>query len=115
MAMKRPATLSTTDAFIDISIRLRQALRQTESATRRFQRKIESGSSVTDAFAVLGESQQFNALTALLSDLEQARRECRRAIAAQAKAEGMSQGELARRWGVSRQLVTRIAKGTISQ
>jgi ribosome-binding protein aMBF1 (putative translation factor) len=111
MAKNRNATLTTTDAFLDISMRVREALRHTENATRRFQRRIESGSSVTEAFSVLGESRQFNALTALLNDLEHARRDCRRAVAAQAKSEGMSHGELARRWGVSRQLVTRIAKG----
>jgi DNA-directed RNA polymerase subunit N (RpoN/RPB10) len=109
MATNRNATLTTTDNFIEISIRVRQALRRTETATRRFQRRIESGSTVTEAFSVLGESRQFKALTDLLSDLEHARRECRRAIAAHAKSEGVSQGELARMWGVSRQLVTRIA------
>jgi ribosome-binding protein aMBF1 (putative translation factor) len=112
MAMNRNATLTTTDAFIEISIRVRQALRETETATRRFQRRVEAGSSVTDAFSVLGEPGRFTALTDLLSALEHARRDCRRAVAAQAKAEGMSQRELARMWGVSRQLVTRIAKGT---
>jgi hypothetical protein len=115
MAMKRNATLTTTDAFIEVSVRVRQALRQTETATRRFQRRLESGAPVTQAFSALGESQQFNALTDLLSELEQARRECRRAVAAQAKSEGMTQGELARMWGVSRQLVTRIAKETVTE
>lgn len=112
MSIRRNATLTTTDAFIDLSTRVRQALRQTETATRRFQKRIEAGSSVTDAFSVLGDSGLFSALTDLLNDLEHARRECRRAVAAQAREEGMSQGDLARRWGVSRQLVTRIAKDT---
>jgi hypothetical protein len=110
MAIKRNATLTTMDDFIEISMHVRQALRQTETATRRFQRRIESGSSVTDAFGALGDREGFNTLTDLLSALERARLACRRAVAAQAITEGMSRGELARRWGVSRQLVARIAK-----
>jgi ribosome-binding protein aMBF1 (putative translation factor) len=115
MVRKRNATLTSTDAFINLSIRVRQALRQTETATRRFQKRVEAGSSVTDAFSALGDSGRFITLTDLLSDLENARRDCRRAVAAQAKAEGMSQAELARLWGVSRQLVTRIAKESGTQ
>ena len=110
MALSRNATLKTTDEFIRISSQVRQALRQTEIVTRRFQRRIESGSSVTDAIGVLGDSVHFRALTELLSELEHARHACRRALAAQAISEGMSRGELARMWGVSRQLVARIAK-----
>jgi hypothetical protein len=111
MAQIPNATLKTTEEFITTSTQLRQALRQTEIVTRRFQRRIESGASVTDSFQVLGDRGTFHSLTDLLDELEHARHACRRAIAAQAISEGMSRGELARMWGVSRQLVARIAKG----
>jgi hypothetical protein len=110
MAQISSATLEATEVFISTSSQVRQALRQTELATRRFQRRIESGASVSDSFRVLGDRGTFHALTDLLAELEHARQECRRAVAAQAISEGMTRGELARMWGVSRQLVARIAK-----
>ncbi len=81
-----------------------------ETAYRRFLGRIESGSSVAEAFAALDIPGVRQELTDSLNALEHARHEARRAVIARGTSEGLSFGALARMWGVSRQLIARMAK-----
>src|SRR5579863_4581746 len=110
MAPKKTATLTALDAVIQASISAREALRQSETLLRRLRRRLEKGSSIAEAMAGLAISDHRQATFDRLTSLEHARRDARRAIISQGVSEGLSLGQLARQWGVSRQLVTRLAK-----
>ena len=110
MATTKNATLTALDGVIQASIAARQALRQSETILRRLRRRLERGSSIAEGFAGLDISDHRQATFDGLTALEQARREARRAIIAVGLSEGLSLGQMARQWGVSRQLVTRLAK-----
>jgi hypothetical protein len=110
MATTKNATLKAFDGVIQASIAAREALRQSETVLRRMRRRLEKGSSIAEAFAGLAISDHRQATFDRLTALEHARREARRAIIALGVSEGLSLGQMARQWGVSRQLVTRLAK-----
>jgi hypothetical protein len=110
MATTKNATLTALDDVIQASMAARQVLRQSETMLRRLRRHLEKGSSLAEAFARIDISHERQATFDRLTALEHARREARRAIIALGVSEGLSLGQLARQWGVSRQLVTRLAK-----
>jgi hypothetical protein len=110
MATTKNATLMALDGVIKASIAARQALRQSETLLGRLRRGLEKGSSLAEAFAGLDIAYERQITFDRLSDLEHARRDARRAIIALGVSEGLSLGQMARQWGVSRQLVTRLAK-----
>jgi hypothetical protein len=112
MAMGQVATLKALDAVLESAAEARQSLRQVETTYRRFRSRIEKGKSVAEAFDGLGIPEGRQEIHDRLADLERTRHEARRAIIALGVSEGLSMGELARLWGVSRQLVSRIAKGS---
>jgi|ERR1022692_3191759 hypothetical protein len=111
MANEQIATMKVLEAVIEASREVRQVLRQGETVYLRFLRRIEKGATVDEAFAGLGVPEFRREITDHLKALEHARHETRRAIIAYGLSEGMSRGDLARYWGVSRQLVARTAKG----
>jgi hypothetical protein len=110
MAIRQNVTVKALEGVIEASISARQALRQSETVLRRLQRRIEKGLSVAEAFAGLGMADSRRATFDSINALEHARREARRALIALGMSEGLSLGQMARQWGVSRQLVTRMAK-----
>jgi hypothetical protein len=103
-------TLTALDAVLESVKQARRALRQTETAYRQFRRRIEKRSSISQAFSGLGIPERRREINVGLDALEHSRHEARRAIIAQGLSEGLSLGQLARLWGVSRQLITRMAK-----
>jgi hypothetical protein len=110
MAKTKTATLTALDAAIQTSISARMALRQSETVLRRLRRRIEKGSSIAEAFSGLNIPDERQLTFDRLKALERARREARRAIIALGASEGLSLGQMARQWGVSRQLLARVAK-----
>jgi hypothetical protein len=110
MATTRNATLTALDGVIQASMAARQALRQSETFLRRLRRRLEKGSSLVEALAGLDIADERQSTFDRLTALEHARRDARRAIIALGLSEGLSLGQMARQWGVSRQLVTRLAK-----
>ena len=110
MATKQDATLTALDAVIRASISARQALRQSETVLNRLRRRIEKGSSITEAMAGLGIAENRQSTFECLTALERARRDARRAMIDLGASQGLSLGHMARQWGVSRQLIARIAK-----
>lgn len=110
MATRQDTALKALDAVIEASISARQALRQSETMLRRLRRRIEKGSPVTEAFAGLGIAENRQNTFDHLAALERVRRDARRALIELGVSQGLSLGHMAREWGVSRQLVARIAK-----
>jgi hypothetical protein len=90
---------------------LHEALIVYKRGLRRFASLIEDGAAVPDALEALegGVGGKPRLIPNALNALETARTDLRTAIVALAIHQGMSGSELARRLGVSRQLVSRIA------
>jgi DNA-directed RNA polymerase subunit N (RpoN/RPB10) len=109
MAIEQIATLEAIDRVLDAMGEARQSLRRAETTYRRFRGRIEKGATVEEAFAGLGVAEQRRDLTDTLDRCEHARHESRLTIIKQGVSEGLSLGALARLWGVSRQLITRLA------
>ena len=110
MSREQVATIKALDAMIEASTSARQSLRRKEIALRRLQRRIEKGTPVSEAFAGLEIPARRREMTEGLEFLEAASRRVRRATIALGATEGLSLGEMSRIWGLSRQLVTRLAK-----
>ncbi|HXY45253.1 MAG TPA: hypothetical protein VEH29_13775 [Acidimicrobiales bacterium] len=110
MEPERTAVVERMEVVVKASKDARQALCEAETAIEQFARHLANGSSVRDAFTALRVGDLRKALQDHLEALERARLESRRAVIALGLSEGSSLGELARLWGLSRQLVTRIAK-----
>ena len=110
MATRQDATLTALDAVIQASISAREALRHSETVLRRIRRRIEKGSSIAEALAGLGIAENRQSTIDRLTALERSRRDARRAMIDLGVSQGLSLGQMARHWGVSRQLIARIAK-----
>jgi len=104
------AALEALDAVLEAGRERRQALRRTETLTLRLRRQIEKGTRVTEAMTALGTGDVRRDLSDQIDALVRARHTAQHAIVGLAVSEGVSRGELARVWGVSRQLVSRLAK-----
>ena len=102
--------LEAIDAALASSRGCRQALRRAETAYRRFRRRIEDGSSVSEALSEPGILEIRQELTDSLNALESARHKARIAIIGHGVSEGLSLGAMARMFGFSRQLIARLAK-----
>ena len=112
MAKMQTETLRALDAMLEASAAARESLRRKEMALRRLRRRIEKGTPVAEAFVGLDIPARRREMTDGLSALEYASRNVRRATIALGATEGLSLGEMSRIWGLSRQLVTRLAKET---
>jgi len=110
MTVEDITALEALDAVLEAGREARQALRRTGTVTRRLQRQIEKGTPVTEAMSALGLGDVRRDLSDQIDALVRARHSAQHAIVALAVSEGVSRGELARVWGVSRQLVSRLAK-----
>jgi len=90
---------------------LHEALVLYKRGLRKFASLIEKGAAVPDALGAIegGVGGRPRLIPNALDALEMARTDLRTAIVALAIHQGMSGAELARRLGVSRQLVSRIA------
>jgi len=110
MEKERTVIVERIAVVIEASNKARRALREAETVYERFAHRIQNGSSVHDAFTTLRVGELRRDVHDNLEALEQARFETRQAIIALGVSEGLSPGELARMWGLSRQLINRIAK-----
>lgn len=115
MSKERIAGLNAIDEVLDAAKEARQALGRSEVLTRRLRRKIADGTPVMEAMTLLGIGDIRRDLSSRLDALESARHRAQHVILDLAVSEGGSQGEVARLWGVSGQLVSRLAKEGHSQ
>ncbi len=88
----------------------RKAIRATEVMIRRALRKVDSGTDVATALAIVQPAISRNLVNEALDAVEKSRHEVRRAVFAAGLEEGMTIGSLGRSWGFSRQLAARYAK-----
>jgi len=97
--------------LIDAVDELQEALRQYKRGLSRFGVLIQEGASVADALAAIegNVGGKPRLVPDTLDDFEAARNDFRTAIVTLALRQGTSAASIARRLGVSRQLVSRIA------
>ncbi len=107
---QRELVLRSIEEFLAEAAALREALRRTEAQLRAVSRQIVAGATVSDVLVRAPQSEPRRDLSERMDALEQARLRYRRFLVAVAQDEGLSLGEIARRWGFSRQLVSRYAK-----
>ncbi|MGH7750242.1 MAG: hypothetical protein ACREQ5_36555 [Candidatus Dormibacteria bacterium] len=88
----------------------RGAIRQTEVALRKSRRQLDQGKSVTEVLGQSGIAEYRSDLADKAKCAEDLRHRLRLALIEAARQEGTSLGELARLWGLSRQLISRLAK-----
>ena len=107
---ERMAVIERTGAMLQTVREVRQAIQDAEASCLRFQCLIEDGASLEEAFSSLAVCDQRRTLNSHLEALDRARLSVRRSVITMGVSEGVSLGKLARMWGVSRQLVTRMAR-----
>lgn len=96
-------------ALVEESRALRDVLVRNERASAKLQRQLERNESVIDAMEALeGAMNGPRELPDAIERFETTRREARHALFALATTQEVSMGEMARRFGFSRQLASRI-------
>ena len=108
----RKELVAALAAFDDANAELRQELRAVLAVTRRYRRQIEMGGRASDLNRFGDVAGQRRQVSTALAGFEQARQRTHRAIFRLATEEGESLTSLARAWGISRQLVSRILHGS---
>jgi hypothetical protein len=94
--------------FRDEATRLREALRSYERALDRVDRELEHGTPLHQSMQGLGVLARRDALVANLDRFETARHRMRVACFRVSIDDGLTIADVARLWGVSRQLVSRM-------
>lgn len=103
--------LVAMEDFLSEAKALRQTLAKREAATRATMRRLDRGAEIDDLiFPCPANTDDYRELTVRIEALELARLKCRRGFVEVGRSEGLSIGEIARRWGFSRQLVARYAR-----
>jgi hypothetical protein len=91
-------------------VRTRNQLRFMENMVRRVRKMLESGRPAAEVARSANAADARAATSAVIRDVQSARHRAQRAQFKLAAAEGSTMAEIARRWGVSRQLVSRMVK-----
>jgi DNA-directed RNA polymerase specialized sigma24 family protein len=89
---------------------LRASLLQLEERVLRARQHLEGGGPAADLPRVAHVMEQRAEVNACLADMQQARHRSQRSLFLLAVDEGFSLAEIARTWGISRQLVSRMTK-----
>jgi len=96
------------DEYLAASEALRAVLRRLEDEVRAGRAHLDGGGTAGGLPEAAGVPTINPVLNEHIDQLERARQRTRRAYFGMAVDEGLSHGEIARRWGISRQLVSRI-------
>jgi hypothetical protein len=108
---QREALLAELDNLLRVAANTRAALSEVEGRVSRTRVLAAEGSSVEVFLTSFTEPGRASTdLTAAINTLERARRRTRRQIVLMGRAEGLSLGQLAAFWGVSRQLISRLTR-----
>ena len=100
---------SQLSALIEESQALRHVLARNERAAAKLQRELERTGSVIDSMeSLIGTMSSARELPEALDHFEATRRRTRQTLFILASKQDVSLGEMARRFGVSRQLVSRV-------
>jgi hypothetical protein len=106
----RAAAVSDLDLLLESAAALRAELRGFETALRKVRRHLARGGPAADLHKVLDIVTARETLTSAAGVFQTIRHTSRISIFRVQAAEGMSVGAIARDWGLSRQLVSRMLK-----
>ena len=112
MQADRDALLAALRDVQTTAAELREVLEHLETQDRAIIGDIERGTKASELFANTPIPYIGHQLTERMAALEEARLRYRHLMVAICREEGLSIGEIARRWGFSRQLISRFAKGS---
>jgi hypothetical protein len=113
---QRELLLGELDNLLQVAANARAALSEVEERVSRTRDLAAEGSSVEVFLTSFTEPGRASTdLTAAINALERARRRTRRQIVLMGRAEGLSLGQLAAFWGVSRQLVSRLTREPLEE
>jgi len=105
---ERDRAIAGLRGFHQEAASFRQALRGYERALERICRRLEQGEALHEVMRKIGVGDLRADLADRLAQFEAARHRMRAACFRMSLAEGLSIGEIARLWGISRQLASRL-------
>lgn len=108
-ALRQEAIRELTE-FEAAIVKTRNQLKFMENVMRRVRKMTESGRSASEVAEAVDFAQGRAATSAVIREIQAARHRAQRAQFKLSAAEGATMAEIARRWGVSRQLVSRMVK-----
>ncbi|MGH9045148.1 MAG: helix-turn-helix domain-containing protein [Acidimicrobiales bacterium] len=106
----RELAIATLAEAEEVVVRTRQQLKVMEGGMRRARRIMEAGHSAREVADMVDVGEIRSASSEVIQEIQAARHRAQLMQFRMAAAEGMSLAEIARHWGVSRQLVSRIVK-----
>jgi predicted DNA-binding protein YlxM (UPF0122 family) len=110
MSLLRDEAMRSLQEMEDAIVRTRDQLKTMETMMRRVRKMIESGRSAGDVAKTVNAAEARSATSQIIGEVQGARHRAQQAQFKLAAAEGSSMAEIARGWGVSRQLVSRMVK-----
>jgi hypothetical protein len=110
----RAESIESLRGLQETVVRMRRQLRSMETVgLRQALRLLEAGRPAHQIATTVDVAGHRNAVSALMREIQAARHRAQRAQFKLAAAEGTSMADIARAWGVSRQLVSRMVKEPI--
>lgn len=106
----RQDVIDTLGELEAASAELRASLLQLEERVKRAHDHLQGGGPAADLPRVAHVMEERAAVNASLAEMQQARHRSQRSLFLLAVEEGFSLAEVARTWGISRQLVSRMTK-----
>lgn len=100
--------LAALERLLAASQGLRDALTSGASALMVVREQAENGATISDLFAVVDPKPLRTGLTSALTELERARHAAQKLLFRILFIEGTNMSDIARHWGISRQLVSRL-------
>lgn len=110
MELLREESIVSMRELEESIVRMRNQLKWLETALRRSRRMLESGRLAGEMATTADLAGGRRATSVLMHDIQAARHRAQRAQFQLAAAEGSNMADIARVWGVSRQLVSRMVK-----
>jgi len=109
-ATLREESLRSMLELVESVARTRNQLKVVETTVRRSRRLLESGRSMHEIALMINAAEARSVTSGLIREVQGARHRSHQAAFKLAVAEGSTMAEIAREWGVSRQLVSRMVK-----
>jgi DNA invertase Pin-like site-specific DNA recombinase len=103
--------LEALDGVVAAQDQVEAQMRRTRTSIRRSRHFLEAGGRAIELREVANATEQREANNAALRGLAAARVEAQHTLYRLAAADGMTAADIARAWGVSRQLVSRVLNG----
>lgn len=109
-SVRRQSVIKDLAGLEEAAATVRASLAQLEDRVSLARRHLESGGPAGDLQRVAHVMEERAAVNAALAEMQQARHRSQRSLFLLAVDEGFSLAEIARTWGISRQLVSRMTK-----